>query len=55
MDSRDDGRRETRDTDRQGCVRDLEVGGVKKSDPGHYPCSVPASRDDVRLSVHYTS
>lgn len=46
-------RRETR-TGRDG-VRDLEVGGVKKSDPGHYPCSVSASRADVRLSAHYTS
>lgn len=55
MDSRKDGRRETRDTETLGGVRDLENGGVKKSDLGHYPCSISASLADVRLSAHYTS
>lgn len=55
MDSRNDGEEASeRQTGKDG-VRDLEVGGVKKSDPGHYPCSVSASQADVRLSAHYTS
>lgn len=36
-------------------VRDLENKGVKKSDPGHYPCSISAGQADGRLSAHYTS
>lgn len=29
--------------------------GVKKGDPGHYPCSISASQADGRLTGHYTS
>lgn len=36
-------------------VRDLENRGVKKSDPGHYQCSISAGQADGRLSAHYTS
>ncbi len=47
---------ERRETERsRDGVRDLESGGVKKSDPGHYPCSISAGQADGRLSAHYTS
>lgn len=36
-------------------MRDLEDGGVKKTDPGHYQRSISAGQADVRLSAHYTS
>lgn len=43
---------ERRETERG---RDLENGGVKKNDPGHYPCSISAGQADGSLSVYYTS
>lgn len=47
---------ERRETERgRDGVRDLESRGVKKSDPGHYPCSISAAQADGRLSAHYTS
>lgn len=47
---------ESQETERgTGRLRDLESGGVKKSDPGHYPCSISAGQADGRLSAHYTS
>ena len=50
--------RESQETKRgRGRLRDLESGGVKKSDPGHYPCSISAGRlmeDFQRITHHET-
>lgn len=47
---------ERQETERSGDGgRDLQSGGVKKSDPGHYPCSISAGQADGRLSAHYMS
>lgn len=47
---------ESEETERgRGGLRVLESGGVKKNDPGHYPCSISAGQADGRLSAHYTS
>lgn len=55
MDGRNYGRRKTRDREKQRRSERLKSGGVKKSDPGHYPCSISAGQADGRLSAHYTS
>lgn len=47
---------ETQETERgRERVRDLENRGVKRRDPGHYPCSISAGQADGSLSVYYTS
>lgn len=45
------GESEETESSRDG-VRDLESGGVKKSDPGHYQCSISSGQADGRLSAH---
>lgn len=48
------GERQETERGRDG-VRDLENRGVKRRDPGHYPCSISAGQADGSLSVYYTS
>lgn len=55
MDVRGDSMRKKEAVSSKDKVRDLEDGGVKKSDPGHYPCYISSGLADRRFSVHYTS